>query len=146
KNNTEISHDLDIPLRVVQRVKQTWAELGEVCCDCRHCGALPFGLLDNGFTQFILAIIKHTPDVFLDEIQEALFTQHNIDVSLATICRSLHRMGISSKKLSRQTAERCENTRRNFFMEIGDKPVDRLVCADESAVNILTLYRCNGWS
>jgi arginine repressor len=37
--------------------------------------------------------------MFLDEIQEALFTQHDIDVSLATICRTLHRLGISSKRV-----------------------------------------------
>ncbi|KAF8187308.1 hypothetical protein K438DRAFT_1015345 [Mycena galopus ATCC 62051] len=28
-------------------------------------------------------------------------------------------------------------------MEIGNEPVDRIVCADESAVNILTSYRRN---
>jgi hypothetical protein len=27
-----------MPLRVVQRVKQTWAEIGEVCRDRRHKG------------------------------------------------------------------------------------------------------------
>ena len=31
-------------------------------------------------------------------------------------------------------------------MEIGGEPADRIVCADESAVNILTTYRRNGWS
>lgn len=47
----------------------------------------------------MLALIDHTPDIYLDEIQEALFTKHDIDVSLATISRTLHRMGISSKKV-----------------------------------------------
>jgi hypothetical protein len=31
-------------------------------------------------------------------------------------------------------------------MEIGNEPADRIVCADESAVNILTTYRRNGWA
>jgi hypothetical protein len=31
-------------------------------------------------------------------------------------------------------------------MEIGQEPPDRIVCADESAVNILTSYRENGWA
>ena len=47
----------------------------------------------------MLALIDHTPDIYLDETQEALFTQHDVDVSLATLCRTLHRLGISSKKV-----------------------------------------------
>lgn len=47
----------------------------------------------------MLALIDHTPDIFLDEIQDHLFIEHDIDVSLATICRTLHRLGISSKKV-----------------------------------------------
>jgi hypothetical protein len=33
-----------------------------------------------------------------------------------------------------------------FRMEIRAEPADHLVMADESAVNILTTYRDNGWS
>jgi hypothetical protein len=36
KTSTEIAIDLDMPVRVVQRVKKTWAEIGEVCWDHRH--------------------------------------------------------------------------------------------------------------
>lgn len=46
----------------------------------------------------MLALIDHTPDIYLDEIQEALFIQHDIDISLATICRTLHRLGIFLKE------------------------------------------------
>jgi hypothetical protein len=31
-------------------------------------------------------------------------------------------------------------------MEIGNEPPERIVCADEAAVNILTSYRENGWA
>ncbi|KAJ6522610.1 hypothetical protein B0H19DRAFT_857960, partial [Mycena capillaripes] len=138
----EIAHDLNMPLRVVQRVMQMWTEIGEVSRDRRHKGRAP--LMSPSNCQFVLALLDHTPDIFLDEIQEALFIEHDIDVSLATICRTLHRLGISSKRLSHQAAERCEHARRDFLMEIGNEPADRIVCADESAVNILTSYRRNG--
>ncbi|KAJ7618096.1 hypothetical protein DFH06DRAFT_944705, partial [Mycena polygramma] len=144
KTSKEIARDLNMPLRVVQRVKSTWAEIGEVCRDRRHKGRAP--LLSTGNTKFMLALIEHTPDVYLDEIQDHLFIQHDVDVSLATISRTLHRLGIGSKKLSRQAAERCADARRDFVMEIGNEPAERIVCADESAVNILTSYRRNGWS
>jgi hypothetical protein len=94
----------------------------------------------------MLGLLEHSPDLYLDEIQDHLDTQHGIDISLATISRTLKRLGFSSKKLSKAAAERCEEARRNFRMEIGDEPVERLVTADESAVNILVTYRRNGWA
>lgn len=52
----------------------------------------------------MLALIEHTPDIYLDEIQEGIYTQHDIDVSLATISRTLHRLGIGSKKVRAHTS------------------------------------------
>ncbi|KAJ7652170.1 hypothetical protein DFH06DRAFT_963748, partial [Mycena polygramma] len=144
KSTTAIAIDLDMPVRVVQRVKKTWCEIGDVCRDRQYIGRAP--MLSPAHSKFMLALLDHTPDMYLDEIQEQLFAQHDIEVSLATISRTLRRLGLSSKKLSRVASERCDDTRRGFFMEIGDEPADRLVCADESAVNILTSYRRNGWA
>jgi len=45
KKSTEIAIDLDMPLRVVQRVKKTWNEIGEVCHDRRFIGRLGHPLL-----------------------------------------------------------------------------------------------------
>ena len=41
KSSKEIAHDLNMPLRVVQHVKEMWAEIGEVCRNCRHKGRAP---------------------------------------------------------------------------------------------------------
>jgi hypothetical protein len=42
-------------------------------------------------------------------------------------------------------AERCEEARRAFRLEIGEYPPEYIVCGDEAAVNLLTTYRMNGW-
>jgi hypothetical protein len=111
----------------------------------------------------MLGLLEHSPDLYLDEIQEQLLDQHDCDISLAAIWRTLKRLGIGSKKvslrstcmgllkeeglqLSKAASERCADARRTFSLEIGQEPVERLVCADESAVNILTSYRDNGWA
>jgi hypothetical protein len=112
----------------------------------------------------MLALLKHSPDIYLDEIQEQLQEQHRIDVSLSTISRTLKRLGISSKavsstyssyislflltfqKLSTIAAECCEEARRDFALTIGAEAPEYLVTGDEAAVNILTSYRSNGWS
>lgn len=111
----------------------------------------------------MLALLEHSPDIYLDEIQEQLCDMHAINVSLATISRTLKRLGIGSKKvgisvvstssplnpaleLSKAAAERSEEARLAFRLQIGAESPERLVCADESAVNILTTYRQNGWA
>lgn len=47
----------------------------------------------------MLALIEHAPDIYLDEIQEQLQDLHDVDISLATIWRTLKRLGIGSKKV-----------------------------------------------
>ena len=41
KSSTAIAVDLDMPLRVVQRIKRTWFEIGEVCRDRSYKGRHP---------------------------------------------------------------------------------------------------------
>jgi transposase len=47
----------------------------------------------------MLSLIERSPDIFLDEIQDQLFEQHELEVSLSTIWRTLKRLGITSKKV-----------------------------------------------
>ena len=102
-SSTAISISLDIPLRVVQRVRRNWSTIGEVCRDRTYMGRppsmgrvavkvclpslLPIGCLTS--FQFMLALIEHSPDIYLDEIQDQLYEQHDIDISLPTIWETL---------------------------------------------------------
>ncbi|KAH9012103.1 hypothetical protein EDB84DRAFT_1278781, partial [Lactarius hengduanensis] len=97
KTSTEISIDLDVPLRVVQRVKQTWNHIGRVCRSREFMGRHP--LLSPEQTQFMLALIEHSPDIYLDEIQELLQELHGIKISVSSIWRTLKRLGMSAKKV-----------------------------------------------
>ena len=47
----------------------------------------------------MIGLIVQCPDIYIDEIQEQLEKQHNIMVSLATICRTLPQLGITYKKV-----------------------------------------------
>lgn len=111
----DIAKSLDMPQRVVQRVLKCWREIGDVCQDPGRAGrallmspksvdvryfSLHVCKLINLVMQLMLALIEHSPDIYLDEIQERLFEQHDLEVSLSTICRTLKRLGITSKKVS----------------------------------------------
>jgi hypothetical protein len=49
-------------------------------------------------------LIEHSPDIYLDKIQDQLYEQHNIDISLPTIWETLKRLGITSKKVLIRTS------------------------------------------
>ncbi|THU88254.1 hypothetical protein K435DRAFT_613697, partial [Dendrothele bispora CBS 962.96] len=140
----DIAHDLNMPLRVVQRVLQTWREIGEVCRERKGLGRAQ--ILSDCHMQLLITLVEHSPDLYLDEIQLQLSVQYGVHVSLATVYRSLKRLGYSQKKLSKEASERLEHLTDQFIMKIGKYPPEYLVCADEAAVNVHTTYRTNGWS
>ncbi|KAF8160541.1 hypothetical protein K438DRAFT_1460794, partial [Mycena galopus ATCC 62051] len=132
--SAEIALLLDMPLRVVQRVRQVWNEIGEVSRRRAHSGREP--LMSREAVDMMPATLEHSPDLYLDEIQEQLSAVHGLELCLMTISRTLKRLGMTSKKLSKPAAERCEEARRDFALEVGRYPASYLVTADESAVNL----------
>jgi hypothetical protein len=46
----------------------------------------------------MLGMLEHSPDLYQDEIQEQLSVSHGLELSLRTICRTLKRLGMTSKK------------------------------------------------
>ncbi|KAJ7026053.1 hypothetical protein C8F04DRAFT_892871, partial [Mycena alexandri] len=130
----DISKVLDMPLRVVQRVRQVWNEIGEVVRMRARSGRAH--LMSREAVNMMLAMLEHSPDLYLDEIQDQLSSVHGLELSLRTISRTLKRLGMTMKKLSKPAAERCEEAHRDFVFEVGQYPAEYLVTADEAAVNI----------
>ncbi|KAF8590098.1 hypothetical protein K439DRAFT_1331014 [Ramaria rubella] len=95
----KISHYLNMSPCVVQRVLQLHKELGDVMQDPqmyqRH-GPPP--LLNPTACDYILKLLEEKPDTYLDEITLELNDAAGVDVSIATVHRSLKLLGITSKK------------------------------------------------
>ena len=96
RSTTAIAIELDLPRRVVQRVLQRWDECGEVSLGWRG-GRKP--LLVPEECEYVLALLEHTPDLYLDEIQLQLYELHGVKISVKALSCTLERMGVSSKKV-----------------------------------------------
>jgi len=48
--------------------------------------------------QFLRGLVRHSPDAYLDEMQELLETRRGVDVGKATVWRALIRSGFTMKK------------------------------------------------
>jgi transposase len=57
-------------------------------------------LLCSFISQFLFGTIRHTPDLYIDELQEMLAVNCGQDVSRSTIWRMLRRGGFTLKKVS----------------------------------------------
>ncbi|TEB22296.1 hypothetical protein FA13DRAFT_1577402, partial [Coprinellus micaceus] len=139
---TEIAINLDMPLHVIQCALKVWDNTGDVSLGWRGGRS---HVLEPAHCEYILSLLENTPDMYLDELQHQLENTHGVVTTISTISRTLHRLGVSSKKLSRMACEHSDEAWCRFGFEIGQYPAEYIVCADESAVNILTTYRMNGW-
>ncbi|KAG2153839.1 hypothetical protein DEU56DRAFT_717545, partial [Suillus clintonianus] len=100
--------------------------------------------LDQHDLSFITSILDANPSLFLDEIQEQLLEARNVEVSIATLSRSLRRLAIMHKQTSKAAAERNELLHATWLAEYGHLPKEYFVWIDESGVDNRTNQRPDG--
>jgi transposase len=112
--------------------------------------ALPRGhcppQLEQDDIFYILALLEANPTLYLDEIQFRLKTVRHVEVSLATICRTLYRQGWSRKAVSRAAMERDELLRSGWIYEYADIPKHCFMWLDEAGVSDRDHRREEGWA
>jgi len=96
--------------------------------------------------EFLLGTIRQSPDLYLDELQEMMAVSCGIDVSRATVWRTLRRAGFTMKKITRVAAERSAQKRLEYLARIGEYNAEQLIFVDESSVDRRTTYRQRAWS
>ncbi|KAF7372044.1 Tc1-mariner class transposase [Mycena venus] len=86
--------------------------------------------------------------MYLDELQEKMLTQRGVDVSIATLLRTLRRLHFSRKCVSPRALQRNDTLRSAYWIRIADLVPDpnMLMFIDEAAKNDHTTTRQKGWS
>ena len=92
-------------------------------------------------------MVEHKASIYLREIQEKLYTNHDIKLALCTINLSLHRLGYSWKVMDKRALERDEERRSIFQARIHSVYTpDQLAIVDEMGANCFTDSRKRGWA
>ncbi|PPQ97475.1 hypothetical protein CVT26_002823 [Gymnopilus dilepis] len=126
-------------------VRRMWKATGEVV-------AKP---LDNGRPRVLTALevsyleslVEQQPDIYVHELQDALFKAYEKHVDGKTITRALRRQGLTRKTVTRPARERNEEVRLEYQADIGENyPPETLVFLDEAACNRLTSNRLKAWA
>lgn len=90
--------------------------------------------------------INENPAAYLDEIQLFVRDILEVDVSIATLSRTLRQLAITNKAISKTAAERDELVRATWMAANGDIPKENIVWLDESSVDDMTNQRRRGWA
>jgi len=142
----EVARLLNVSLGLVHNVVSCYQRSGQVTSPRpqlygRH------RVLNDGDLSFIHEVTSAWPSIYLDELQYKLATVRRVQVSLATVSRTLARMGLTRKALSREANERNEDVRLLWELDMAQYvDPEVFVFLDESAVDNHTVRRAGGWS
>jgi transposase len=96
------------------RILQLFRETGSIVRDKGPNPGRPRNLVADDI-QYLLRLICHQPDWFLDELLDLLATNRFISAHFTTIFRALERAGVSRKKLKKIAKKRNETLRAHFI-------------------------------
>lgn len=102
--------------------------------------------LDFDDSNYLVTLVNHRPDWFLDELEDLLATNRFISVHWTTIQRTLERAGISVKKIRRIAQERNEDVCADFVRQMGQYSAEEIGFLDEFSKDERTLHRRRGRS
>ncbi|KAF8494900.1 hypothetical protein F5888DRAFT_1616222 [Russula emetica] len=105
-------------------------------------------ILSKGDLKFIIALLNCRHSIYLDEIQEKLYTECGTSISITTLLCTLHCLHYSHKGVSARTLKRDDLLCSAFMNRIADEVTnpDMLMFVDEAAHNKRTSARTKGWS
>ena len=98
--------------RTFFRVLNLWRTTGDVVRSRKHAGC--YRILHYDDIDYLLRLVRHHPDYFLDELLDLVTHNRFISVHFSTIHRELERAGMSTKILKEIALERSEPTRIDF--------------------------------
>ncbi|KAF8059283.1 hypothetical protein FPV67DRAFT_1426804 [Lyophyllum atratum] len=114
------------------RVLNLWRETGDIMKHFFGVRGRPHLLMFDDF-NYLLRLIRHRPDWFMDELVDLLYENRFISVHFTTIIRELARAGYTVKKLKRIAAERNEEKRGAYIYGIAQYSWEQIGFTDETS-------------
>ncbi|KAI9324890.1 hypothetical protein BDR26DRAFT_790914, partial [Obelidium mucronatum] len=90
-------------------------------------------------------LFRQRADWYIFELQEELEAATRKKISIATVWRCLHRIGMTYKQLSHRASEQNEAQRAAFLQFIAQFNRNELIFFDEAAWNEKSLERRRGY-
>ncbi|KAJ7763180.1 hypothetical protein DFH07DRAFT_738961 [Mycena maculata] len=129
--------------QILDCVLKLWRTTGDVI-RAKHRRTGRYRLLHYDDVDYLIHLVQHQPDWFLDELLGLLKHNRFISVHYTTIHRELERAGMSTKNLTVIAMERNEPSRMDYIREMSPYPAHYLGFLDETSKNDKTPARRRG--
>lgn len=140
----DISQQLCISARTIQRYVTMFEQTGEVAPKTSRSG--PPKLLGDFEQLVLLRIILENTGIYLHEIQAKLETVFGVNVSVATICRTLKFMNCTRQVIQHIDVHRSNDLRAKFMAEVSVYDPKMLIWIDESGCDRRNCVRKRAYS
>ncbi|KAF5370625.1 hypothetical protein D9758_002057 [Tetrapyrgos nigripes] len=101
-----------------------------------------FTMEDKAYT---VSVFRQNPTLYLNKLQDRMWRDRELDVSIATISRTLREMAMSNKKVAYEALQRDERLQNIWIGENGGIPMEYIVCLDEAGIRGDDHHRLQGW-
>ena len=130
KSFREIASSLHIGVGTAHRIYTRFVRTGDVIPlerssrpECRK--------LDDLHELFIMGLICENPSLYIGEICSKIAEVTNITISTSTVCRVIHRNGMTRKKIKAVAKQRCSIYRGDFMAQVLQYSRNFFVWTDE---------------
>lgn len=97
--------------------------------------------------EFLLVhLVLTNPGIYLRELQEELYSITMQWVHESTICRTLHRIGMSYQQIKRYSLSRSEQKRADFWAEFTHYEPNMILWVDETGFELRNAFRKQGYA
>ncbi len=143
-NYVEVGEVLYMSDRSVRRYVELYHATGDVKpCKRKH-GPMP--VVSELEQLTVIQSLIYKPTMYLEEVQQDLYEAFATCVHLSTICRTIHRLGFTHKRVQTIAIQRSETLRVQFMAEISMFDPNMLVRVDETGSNQRDGIRTYGYS
>ena len=140
----EISTHLNIAQSTARRIYTLFEVTGDV--SPKHVKDKPYlRRLDHHLELFIIGILEK-PSIYISELCQLTYDVSGVCVSEATICRLLHKCGITRKKVRQVALQRSSSLRGYFMAQVLLYSKEQFVWLDETGCDKKTFMRTYGYA
>ena len=129
-SSSDISKHLCVCERSVRRYLNLFRLTGDVNPKSQRHGPLP--LIGDYEQLVLLRLILENTGIYLHELQGKLYDHFGATVSVATICKTLRRMGCCRRVIRHIALQRSDELRGRFMAEISIYEPEMIIWIDES--------------
>lgn len=144
KTRHEVADVLFMSKRSVDRYISLYQRTGSVQPTKQQHG--PQCLLTEFEQVSILQSLANRPTMYLEELQSELYDLTGTWVHISTICRTVHRLGLTRKRVQRVALQCREELQLQFMAEISMFEPEMIIWVDETGSSRRNAVRSYGYS